>query len=113
MHTNKSPVWETPPFDSGRLKTTERVYLDTLSSKIVNQMSGQNTTMISTIETPHTLITGPPGLVKVNKEGVSMALLQNCGPFRIWIERDTEIGFAEEINELDNMEKMDYKLKMQ
>ena len=29
------PVWETPPIDSGRLKTTERVYLDALSLRIV------------------------------------------------------------------------------
>ena len=72
-------------------------------------MFGQNTTMISTIETPHTLITGPPGLIKINKDGTAMAVLQNCGPFGIWIERDTEIGFADEMNEQDKMEKMDYK----
>ena len=57
----QSPVWETPPYDSGKLKTTERVYLDALSSKIVKikckdeegRALGQNTTIISTIKTPH------------------------------------------------------------
>ena len=35
-----------------------------------------------------------------------MTVLQNCGPFGIWIERDNEIGFADEMNGQD---KMDYK----
>ena len=78
----QSPVWETPPIDSGKLRTTERVYLDALSSRIVKikcqdeegRMFGQNTTMISTIETPHTLITGPPGLIKINKDGSATEL---------------------------------------
>ena len=65
--------------------------------------------MIATIETPHTLITGPPGLIKVNREGSTVTILQNCGPYGIWIEKDTVIGFADEMNEQDKMEKMDYK----
>ena len=89
----QSPVWVTPPNGSGRLKTAERVYLDALSLKIVKikcqnedgRMFGQNTTMIATIETPHILVTGAPGLIKVNKEGSAMTVLQNCGPFGIWI----------------------------
>ena len=38
-----------------------------------------------------------------------MTVLQNCGPFGIWIERDTEIGFADKLNGQDKMEKMDHK----
>ena len=53
--------------------------------------------MISTIDTPLTLVTDPPGLIKVNKEGGAFTVLQNCGPFDIWIERDTPIGFAGKI----------------
>ena len=66
----QSSIWETPPIDRGKLKTTERVYLDTLSSKIVKIKCqndkggkfGQNTTMIATIKTPHMLIMGPRGI---------------------------------------------------
>ena len=61
-----------PPINSGQVKTTERVYLDALSSRIVKikcqneevKAFGQNTTMIATIEAPHTLVTGPPVLSK-------------------------------------------------
>ena len=35
--------------------------------------------------------------------------MQTCGPFGIWIERETEIRFADEMNERDKMERMDYK----
>ena len=60
-------------------KTAERVYLDALSSKIVKikcqdeegRMFGNNKMMIATIENPHSLVTEPPGLIKVNKEGFS------------------------------------------
>ena len=73
----QSPVWEKPSIDSGSLKTTERIYLDALSSKIVKikcqdeegKMFGPNTTMIAIIEPQHTLVTGPPGFIKVNKHG--------------------------------------------
>ena len=90
----QSPVWETPPIDSGKLKTTERVYLDALSSRIMkikcqNEESkafGQNITMIATIDAPHTLVTGQPSLIKLNRDGVALTILQNCGPFGIWIE---------------------------
>ena len=70
---------------------------------------GKNTTIIATIKTPCTLITRPPGLIRINKEGEAITILQNCGPSGIWIERDTEIGFVDEINEQDKMDKMDYK----
>ena len=63
--------------------------------------------MIATIEAPHTLVTGPPGLIKVNKDGTALTILQNFGPFGIWLARDTEIEFADEMNEKDNMERMD------
>ena len=48
--------------------------------------------MIATIDAPHTLATGPPSLIKLNKEEVALTVLQNCGPFGIWNERDTEVG---------------------
>ena len=38
-----------------------------------------------------------------------MTVLQNYGPFRIWIKRDTEIGFADKMNEKEKMEKVQYK----
>ena len=46
---------------------------------------GKHTAMIATIDSPHTFLTGPPGLIKVNKEGVLMTVLENCGPFGLWI----------------------------
>ena len=54
---------------------------------------GKNATVIATIEAPHTLLTGPPGLIKVKNDVMAMTVLQNCGPFGIWIERDTPNGF--------------------
>ena len=64
-------IWETPPIDSGILTISERAYLDALSSKVVRvryqdesgNLFGQNSVMIPTIDTPHTLLTGPPGLM--------------------------------------------------
>ena len=113
----QSPIWETPPIDSGTLKTTERVFVDALSSRVIKvkcqdvqgQNFGQNTSMIATIDTPHTLLTGPPGLIKFNNEGIAFTVLQNCGPFGIWIERDTPIGFADEMAAQDKLEKLDRK----
>ena len=113
----KSPVWETPLIESGGLKTTERVYLYALSSKIVKfkcqdkegKPFGQNTLMIATIDSPHTLVTGPPSLVKLNKEGVALMVLQNCAPFGIWIEQDTGIRFADQMNNQNKVEKIDYE----
>ena len=65
--------------------------------------------MIATIDTPHTLLTGPPGLIKLNNEGIALTVLQNCGPFGIWIKRDTLIGFADEMAAQDKLEKLDRK----
>ena len=69
--------------------------------------------MIVKIDSPHTLVTGPPSLIKPNKEGVALTVLRNCGPCVIWIEGNTEIGFADEMNNQDKMEQMDYKFIMQ
>ena len=51
--------------------------------------------MIATIDSPQT---GPPDLIKIKNEGVAMAVLQNCGTFGLWIERDTPVGFADEMS---------------
>ena len=42
---------------------------------------GKNATVIATIEAPHTLLTGPPGLIKVKNDVMAMTVLQNCGWF--------------------------------
>jgi hypothetical protein len=62
--------------------------MDALSSrkiklKCVNDEDvkiGQSNTMIATISTPHSLITGPPGLIQFDKEGVAYTVVQNCSP---------------------------------
>ncbi len=109
--------WETPPIDSGILKTQERIFIDALSSrkvklKCVNEENikiGQTNTMIATISTQHSLITGPPGLIKFDKEGVAYAVIQNCSPSAIWIERDEPVGFAEHHTNENETEKLDKK----
>ena len=63
--------------------------------------------MIATIQTPHSLITGPPGLIKFDKEGVACAVIQNCSPYTIWIERNDPLGYAEHHTEESNTEKLD------
>jgi hypothetical protein len=70
---------ETPPIDSGTLQAQERVFINALSSRKVklkcvnneNVKIGLSNSMIATISTPHSLITGPPGLIKFDKEGVA------------------------------------------
>ena len=57
--------------------------------------------MIATIDAPHTLATGPLSLIQLNRDGVALTVLPNCGPFGIWIERGTKIGFADKMNEQD------------
>jgi hypothetical protein len=109
--------WETPPIDSGTLQAHERIFIDTLSSRKVklkcidnnNAKIGMSNTMIATISTPHSLITGPPGLIKFNKEGVAYAVIQNCSPFAIWIERNDPMGYAEQHTEEQNSERLDKK----
>jgi hypothetical protein len=61
------------------------VFIDALSSrkvklKCVNDVNvriGQSNTMIATIPTPHSLISGPPGLIKFDKEGIAYSVVQN------------------------------------
>ena len=65
--------------------------------------------MIATIDAPHTLLTGPPGLIKVRNDGVAVTVLQNHVPFVLWIERDPPVGFADEISGQDKLEKLDTK----
>jgi hypothetical protein len=88
--------WETPPIDSGVLQAQEGVFIDALSSKKVklkcvnneNVRIGQSNTMIATISTPYSLISGPPGLIKFDGEGIAYSVVQNCSPYTIWIERN-------------------------
>jgi hypothetical protein len=56
---------------------------------------GQSNTMIATISKPYSLITGPPGLIHFDKEGIAYAVVKNCSPYAIWIERNDSMGFAE------------------
>jgi hypothetical protein len=92
--------WATPPIDSGTLQAQERIFIATLSSRKVklkcvnveNVRIEQSNTMIATISTPHSLISGPPGLIKFDQEGVAYAVVQNCSPYAIWIERNDPMG---------------------
>jgi hypothetical protein len=109
--------WETPPIDSGILRAQERLFIDALSSRKIklkcvneeNSKIGQSNTMIATISTPHSLITGPPGLIQFDKEGTAYAVVQNCSPYAIWIERDDPMGYAELHTEGQKSEKLDKK----
>jgi hypothetical protein len=65
--------------------------------------------MIATISTPHNLISGPPGLIKFDKEGVAYTVIQNCSPYAIWIKRNDPMGFAEQHTEEEKAEKLDKK----
>jgi hypothetical protein len=65
--------------------------------------------MIATISTPHCLITGPPGLIQFDKEGIAYAVVQNCSPYAIWIERNDPMGYAEHHPEEKISEKLDKK----
>jgi hypothetical protein len=107
--------WETPPIDSGTLRAQERIFTNALSSrkiklKCVNDEDvkiGQSNTMKVTISTPHSLITGPPGLKQFNKEGVAYRVVHNCSPYTIWIERNDPMGYAEHHTEDKRSEKLD------
>jgi hypothetical protein len=80
--------WETSPIHSGQLKAAERMYINTLSSRKNNlrcvddnnTMIGINNQMIATISSPHTLISGPPGIIKFDNEGIAYTVIQNCAP---------------------------------
>jgi hypothetical protein len=109
--------WETPPIHSGTLHANERIFIDTLSSRKIklkcvndeNVKIGQSKTMITTISTPHSLITGPSGLIKFDTEGVAKAVVQNCSPYAIWIERNDPMGYAEHHTEEKRSEKLNKK----
>jgi hypothetical protein len=84
----KKCFWETPPIDSGTLKAQECVFIDTLSSRKVRLKClndedvkiGVSNTMIATISTPHSLLLGPPGIIKFDRDGVAYGIIQNCSP---------------------------------
>ncbi len=107
--------WETPPIDSGTLRAQERVFIDALSSrkvrlKCVNDEDvkiGVSNTMIATISTPHSLLSGPPGIIKFDKDGVAYSVIQNCSPYAIWVERNDPMGYAEFYTEEAKSEKLD------
>jgi hypothetical protein len=65
--------------------------------------------MIATISTPHSLITGPPGLIKFDKEGIAYGVVQNCSPYAIWIDRNDPMGYEEFHTEEQQSEKLDKK----
>ena len=65
--------------------------------------------MIATISTPHSLISGPPGLIKFDQNGVAYSVIQNCSPYAIWIERDEPMGYADFYTEEAGTEKLDKK----
>ena len=81
----QSPVWKRPPINSGKFRTTKRVYLDALSSRIVKikcqdeegKTFGRNTTMIATIGVPHTLVKESLSRIKLNGERVALTIFQN------------------------------------
>jgi hypothetical protein len=109
--------WETSPIDSETLQAQERVFIDALSSRKVklkcvnneNVKIGKSNTMIVTISTSHSLISGPPGLIKFDKEGIAYTVVQNCSPFAIWKERSEPMGYAEHYMEEARAEKIDKK----
>jgi hypothetical protein len=70
---------------------------------------GINIRMITTIDTPHRLLTGPPGIIKFDNNGIAYSVIQNCAPYPIWIERDEPMGFAEHHTEEAKSEKLDAK----
>ena len=91
---------------------SERVYIDALSLKMVkvkcyddsgNQL-GKSNQMLATVETAHTLLTGPPSIIKFDDQGSSHTVMQNCGPFGLWIERNDVLGFAEFIEHPEKSE---------
>ncbi len=68
-----------------------------------NQKIGLSNTMVATILTPQSRITGPPSLIKFDKEGIAYAVLKNCSTYLIWIERnDQHMGKSWLSTDLDN-----------
>jgi hypothetical protein len=75
--------WETPPTDSGLLKAAKRTCINALFLRKIklgcvgnnNVVIGTNTQMKATINSPHGLIRGPPGIIKLNKEGIAYTVI--------------------------------------
>jgi hypothetical protein len=65
--------------------------------------------MIATIETPHSLNTGSPGLIRFNKDGIAYKVIQNCSPNFKWIDWNEAMGYAKHHTETDKSEKLDGK----
>jgi hypothetical protein len=86
--------WETPPINSKNLQVLEEFPSMFSAQKVKlkcvdynNQKFGLNSTMIATITTPLSLITGPPWLIKLEKEVIAYAVIKNCSPCAIWIKK--------------------------
>jgi hypothetical protein len=71
---------------------------------------GISNEMIATIETLHSLITWPPGIIKFDKDEIAYTVIHNCAPYAIWIERNDPIGFAEHHTEQHKSKKLDDKI---
>ncbi len=63
--------------------------------------------MIATIETPLSLITGPPGIIRFNKEGIAYMVIQNCSPYAMSMDRNENMGYAEHHTEELKSENLD------
>jgi hypothetical protein len=57
--------------------------------------TGINNSMIATINTTHSLITDPPGLIQFDKYGNAFKVTQNFSPCTIWIERNNSMELAQ------------------
>ena len=98
--------WKLPPTNTGTLIAAEHTKISALSSKIIKLKCydakqvrmGHNTEMVCQIDTGHTLLTGPPGMIKFDREGNAYTVIQNCGPFAMEISRNDVIGIGEIID---------------
>jgi hypothetical protein len=72
-----------------------------------NKTIGIKNTIIATIETPHSLITGPPGLIQFDKDGIVYIVIQNWLPSEIWSEENDKMEYAEQHIEEVQSEKLD------
>ncbi len=74
--------WETPPIESEQLRVAERTHINASCSRKIklkcvyksNVSIGLNHQTIATIDTPHSLITVPAGIIKFNIEGITYTL---------------------------------------
>jgi hypothetical protein len=51
--------------------------------EVNNKSIGINQEIITTIDTLHSLITGSPGIIKFDKDGIAYTVIQNCAPYAI------------------------------